>query len=197
MPYVVGKAERYEGEEGNPFATGRDQGITFGIDGKIGITNDVTLDFTVNPDFGQVEADPSQLNLSAFQLFFEERRPFFIEGNNILNFQVTQFRNDNLFYSRRIGDRPSRYPDMGSDAYEKIPDNTRVLGAAKITVTADDDPQDRADPVAVSFYVTVYQDTSSGPSPGPGLNTVRESPARDERWDIYPRVTTERPEGRR
>ncbi|MCH7513564.1 MAG: carbohydrate binding family 9 domain-containing protein [Bacteroidetes bacterium] len=133
MPYVVGKAERYEGEEGNPFATGRDQGITFGIDGKIGITNDVTLDFTVNPDFGQVEADPSQLNLSAFQLFFEERRPFFIEGNNILNFQVTQFRNDNLFYSRRIGDRPSRYPDMGSDAYEKIPDNTRILGAAKIT----------------------------------------------------------------
>ncbi len=133
MPYVVAKAERYKGEEGNPFATGRDQNINFGVDGKIGLTNDVTLDFTVNPDFGQVEADPSQLNLSAFQLFFDERRPFFIEGNNILNFQVTDFRNDNLFYSRRIGDRPSRYPEIGSDAYIKIPDYTRILGAAKIT----------------------------------------------------------------
>ncbi len=133
MPYVVAKAERYEGQEGNPFATGKDQSINVGVDGKIGITNDVTLDFTVNPDFGQVEADPSQLNLSAYQLFFEERRPFFIEGNNILNFQVTDFRNDNLFYSRRIGARPSRFPYMGPEAYVKMPDNTRILAAAKVT----------------------------------------------------------------
>jgi hypothetical protein len=133
MPYVVAKAKRYEGEEGNPFATGRDESLNIGIDGKIGLTNDITLDFTVNPDFGQVEADPSQLNLSAFQVFFEERRPFFIEGNNILNFRITQFRPDNLFYSRRIGGRPSAWPDAPDNAYVKVPDNTQILAAAKVT----------------------------------------------------------------
>jgi len=70
MPYVVGKVDNYEGEEGNPYATGRDTDVTVGVDGKIGLTNDITLDFTINPDFGQVEADPSQLNLSAFPVIF-------------------------------------------------------------------------------------------------------------------------------
>ena len=133
MPYTVAKMERYEGEDGNPFATGKDENLSIGLDGKIGLTNDITLDFSVNPDFGQVEADPSQLNLSAFQVFFEERRPFFIEGNNILDFRITQFRRDNLFYSRRIGGSPHYWPDVPDNAYVKQPGNTQIIGAAKVT----------------------------------------------------------------
>ena len=67
LPYLVAKADRYEAEEGNPFKTGKLNKLTYGLDGKIGITNDFTLDFTVNPDFGQVEADPSEVNLSGFE----------------------------------------------------------------------------------------------------------------------------------
>ncbi|RLD62097.1 MAG: hypothetical protein DRI95_13460 [Bacteroidetes bacterium] len=70
----------YEKEEGNPFATGNDYQFNGGVDGKIGITNDLILDFTINPDFGQVEADPSEVNLLAFETFFDEKQSFFIEG---------------------------------------------------------------------------------------------------------------------
>jgi hypothetical protein len=85
-PYGVARVERYKSDPGNPFATGKGSKIKGGLDAKIGITNNLTLDLTVNPDFGQVEADPSVVNLSAYETFFEEKRPFFIEGNNITNF---------------------------------------------------------------------------------------------------------------
>jgi uncharacterized protein DUF5916 len=136
-PYTVGKAEGYEMEEGNPFATGKSKKLTGGIDGKISLTSDLTLDFTINPDFGQVEADPSEVNLSAFETFFQEKRPFFIEGRNILNFQIMggdgTFSSDNLFYSRRIGRRPHHSPDTVDDEYANVPVNTSILGAVKIT----------------------------------------------------------------
>ena len=139
QPYIVGKTERFEREEGNPFLTGKESDVTVGVDGKIGITSDITLDFTINPDFGQVEADPSQVNLGAFQVFFREQRPFFVEGNNILNFRVSQsiaggpFNRDNLFYSRRIGRRPSAFPSLNDNEYADVPNNTRILGSAKLT----------------------------------------------------------------
>lgn len=139
QPYVVAKTEHYQKEDGNPFATGQSSSVDLGLDAKIGITSDITLDLTVNPDFGQVEADPSQVNLSAFQLFFPEQRPFFIEGNNILNFQIVGFRQNNLFYSRRIGRRPQGTIDTDDDAPDDVDEyveeksNTRILGAAKIT----------------------------------------------------------------
>lgn len=139
MPYIAARTEHFEAEEGNPFADGTESALDVGVDGKIGITSDITLDFTVNPDFGQVEADPSQVNLSAFQLFFQERRPFFIEGKNILNFPITEsvaggsFNSDNLFYSRRIGRRPLHYPSLNDNEFADVPDNTRILGAAKLT----------------------------------------------------------------
>lgn len=140
QPYLLTRAERFEKEEGNPFVTGKATGIEAGLDAKIGITSDITLDLTVNPDFGQVEADPSQVNLSAFQLFFQERRPFFIEGNNTLNFPVTSFWNNNLFYSRRIGRKPQEEietdkddEDDGVEEYVKNNNNTTILGAAKLT----------------------------------------------------------------
>ncbi len=91
IPYAMGNVEQYEKVPGNPFATGKDFGYSAGLDGKIAVTNDLTLNLTVNPDFGQVEADPSEVNLTAFETFFEEKRPFFIEGNNIFNFQITHF----------------------------------------------------------------------------------------------------------
>jgi hypothetical protein len=142
-PYGVAKLERYPAESGNPFATGKGSKINGGIDAKIGVTNNMTLDLTVNPDFGQVEADPSVVNLSAYETFFEERRPFFIEGSNILNFGIGigdgGVGNDNLFYSRRIGRRPQggAYNYYGLDdaleGYSDSPINTSIIGAAKLT----------------------------------------------------------------
>ncbi|MBL7857377.1 MAG: carbohydrate binding family 9 domain-containing protein [Cyclobacteriaceae bacterium] len=139
QPYVVAKTEQYQKEEGNPFLTGKSSSLDAGLDAKIGITSDITLDLTVNPDFGQVEADPSQVNLSAFELFFQERRPFFIEGNNTLNFPITDFNPNNLFYSRRVGRQPQGYVDtdpLGDDGvseYVNSKTNTTILGAAKLT----------------------------------------------------------------
>ncbi|HKK61752.1 MAG TPA: DUF5916 domain-containing protein [Bacteroidales bacterium] len=138
-PYILTKVETYSEDEENPFSKGRELGYGIGLDGKIGITNDFTLDFTINPDFGQVEADPSVVNLSAFETYFEEKRPFFIEGRNITNFQFSEggnsFALDNLFYSRRIGRAPQYYPDVDSDnnEYADVPENTKILGALKVT----------------------------------------------------------------
>ncbi|MGI9544371.1 MAG: DUF5916 domain-containing protein, partial [Cyclobacteriaceae bacterium] len=138
-PYIVAQVESAEQEAGNPFATGDDQRINAGVDGKIGLSGNLTLDFTINPDFGQVEADPSQVNLSAFEVFFQERRPFFIEGRNILDYRLNRsawggsFSRDNLFYSRRIGRRPHLYPDTKDGEYVDQPVNTSILGAFKLT----------------------------------------------------------------
>ena len=137
IPYIMGDIERFEKEEGNPFATGKKYGYSAGVDGKIAVTNDLTLNFTVNPDFGQVEVDPSEVNLTAFETFFPEKRPFFIEGNNIYNFKLTEgdgpLSSDNLFYSRRIGRRPHYYPETEDNEYSDQPDYTTILGAFKLS----------------------------------------------------------------
>lgn len=143
-PYGVAKAETFKAEAGNPFLEkGRLFRANGGIDAKIGVTNNMTMDLTINPDFGQVEADPSVVNLTAYETFFEEKRPFFIEGNNIINFGIGigdgGVGNDNLFYSRRIGRRPqgSTYNYYGNndelEGYSNTPINTSIIGAAKIT----------------------------------------------------------------
>ncbi|MFT4663234.1 MAG: hypothetical protein ACI9XB_000169, partial [Gammaproteobacteria bacterium] len=129
----------YEKEEGNPFRTGHDLEWSVGLDGKIGVTSDLTLDFTINPDFGQVEADPSALALDGFQVFFPEQRPFFIEGRNIFDYRMTTseaggpYTSDVLFYSRRIGGSPHGYPNLSDDMHANIPSNTSILGAAKFS----------------------------------------------------------------
>ncbi|HEX6316190.1 MAG TPA: DUF5916 domain-containing protein [Gemmatimonadaceae bacterium] len=111
----------------------RTQRGTIGADIKYGLSSNLTLDAAINPDFGQVEADPSVLNLSAFEQFFGERRPFFLEGTGILRFD--QDCNDGqctgLFYSRRIG----RAPQLGflSDDFDAVPTSSTILGAAKVT----------------------------------------------------------------
>ncbi|MDF0707542.1 DUF5916 domain-containing protein [Flagellimonas okinawensis] len=139
QPYTVAKTETYEAEEGNPFRDGSENDITAGLDAKIGITNDLTLDLTVNPDFGQVDADPSAIALDGFQIFFQERRPFFVENKNIFDFRVSQseagntFGSDNIFYSRRIGRSPQGYPDTSDGEFVDQPDNTPIIGAAKFS----------------------------------------------------------------
>lgn len=132
QPYVLASIEKFPKEEDNPFRdTGEERMANLGLDAKIGITSDITLDLTVNPDFGQVDADPSAVNLSAFQLFFRERRPFFLEGSSLLTFGTSGGPN-NLFYSRRIGGRPvGRLPNDVS--YSDFPSQTQILGAAKLT----------------------------------------------------------------
>jgi len=136
-PYLMASYGNYEKEEGNPFGTGNDFQFNAGLDGKIGITNDLILDFTINPDFGQVEADPSEVNLTAFESFFDEKRPFFIEGKNITDYSITPggspWSQDNLFYSRRVGRRPHGDPDLSDDEYADVPENTKILGAIKLT----------------------------------------------------------------
>ena len=134
VPYVMGSLKKGEKVEGSPFATGTNWGYNAGLDGKIAVTNDLTLNFTINPDFGQVEADPSEVNLSAFESYFEEKRPFFVEGNNIFDFPLVGDDNStNLFYSRRIGRRPHYYPDLYDNEYVDMPEFTRILGAFKLS----------------------------------------------------------------
>lgn len=138
-PYVVAQTARYKKEEGNPFATGSDNKLSAGVDGKIAVTSDLILDFTVNPDFGQVEADPSQVRIDGYQNFFEERRPFFIESRNIFDYRLTGsaagggYDADLLFYSRRIGSSPHGYPNLRNGEYAKIPERSSILGAAKFS----------------------------------------------------------------
>ncbi len=137
-PYVVARTDRYAKEAANPFRqSGKKSRLSGGIDGKVGVTNNLTLDFTINPDFGQVEADPSEVNLTSFETFFQEKRPFFIEGKNILSFPLMfgdgDLASENMFYSRRIGRRPHYSPETDSDEYVEAPEFTSILGAAKIT----------------------------------------------------------------
>ncbi|MDQ7065614.1 MAG: DUF5916 domain-containing protein [candidate division KSB1 bacterium] len=137
LPYSVSKLQRFKKEPGNPFAPGQLARLNGGLDAKIGVTSDLTLDVTINPDFGQVEADPSVVNLSEFETFFEEKRPFFIEGRDILDFALMvgdgDFGRESLFYSRRIGRQPQYYPSLQAGEYSKIPENTAILGALKLS----------------------------------------------------------------
>ena len=137
FPFALGKLTYSEKEEGNPFATGKNKTFSAGLDGKISITNDITLNMTINPDFGQVESDPSLVNLSAFESFLPEKRPFFIEGRNIFKFGMTSGDGDGastgMFYSRRIGRRPHFSPDLNDNEYSRNPDNTTILGAFKLS----------------------------------------------------------------
>jgi hypothetical protein len=131
MPYSLGKLNTFKKEPDNPFADkGRLWLGNIGVDAKIGLSTNFTADVTLNPDFGQVESDPSVMNLTAFETFYEERRPFFLEGKNIFNFD---FDDASIFYSRRIGHPPTYTPSLGNNEYMDFPDKTTILSAAKIS----------------------------------------------------------------
>ena len=129
MPYSVARYGASPRADGSPRNA---PGSQFGGDLKVGLTSNVTLDAAVNPDFGQVEADPGVLNLSAFEQFFAERRPFFLEGVGIFRYDIDC--NDGectgLFYSRRIGRAPQLRGTYGDAA---SPLQSQILGAAKVT----------------------------------------------------------------
>ncbi len=136
-PYGVARLETYEGKKGNPFLDGSDIKANAGLDAKIGITNNMIMSLTVNPDFGQVEADPSEVNLTGFETYFREKRPFFVEGRNITDFNLglggDDEGNDNLFYSRRIGRSPGLSHEDQDNEYSYTPSFTPIIGAAKLT----------------------------------------------------------------
>lgn len=129
MPYSVAKYGASPRSDGSPRNAAASQ---FGADLKAGLTSNITLDAAVNPDFGQVEADPGVLNLSAFEQFFAERRPFFLEGVGIFQYDIdcNDGQCTGLFYSRRIGRSPQLRGSFGDAA---SPLQSRILGAAKIT----------------------------------------------------------------
>ncbi len=128
LPYAVAKMQARADEAGNPYRRGAKKDLDGGLDAKVGLSSDFTLDLTVNPDFGQVEADPSQINLSTLETFFPEKRPFFVEGKAMFEFGLDD---DLLFYSRRIGATPSLAP-VGP-GFTEIPESTRILAASKIS----------------------------------------------------------------
>ncbi len=126
LPYVVSGEQVEPKTLGNP--DGRSLMKNVGLDLKYGIASDLVLDATINPDFGQVELDQPVLNLSAYETFLSERRPFFLEGSDLF---ATSF---NLFYSRRIGRSPrGSVSDPEFAYYTDYPRGTTILGAAKLT----------------------------------------------------------------
>jgi len=135
LPYVVGQVSTQPLAPGNPLVSSRDPSASIGADLKYAVKPGIMLTATVNPDFGQVEADPAVVNLSGFETFFSERRPFFLEGSGMFNFNMDC--NDGscsgLFYPRRIGRQPRGSPALVDGAYAVVPQQTTILGAAKLT----------------------------------------------------------------
>jgi hypothetical protein len=148
LPHVLGQVDSLPAEAGNPYvgsAGGKGAG---GLDAKIGLTSNFTLDATVNPDFGQVEADPSVMNLTTYETFYEEKRPFFLEGKRIFTFGLPgsaiagdasgTLQGDQMFYSRRIGAAPTVRPSVPNDAFLDTPGETSILSAVKVTGKTND-----------------------------------------------------------
>ena len=140
LPYVTARSEiSGTAEPGDPFNDGRTAAGSIGLDAKWGFTSNMTLDATVNPDFGQVEVDPAVVNLTVFETFYEERRPFFIEGsqafdgfgrNGASGYMGFNRTNPTLFYSRRVGRTPQ---GAAAGEYVDRPTSTTIIGAAKVT----------------------------------------------------------------
>jgi hypothetical protein len=135
VPYMVADVKTQPGEPGNPLINTTDPDASLGVDLKYALRPGLTLTGTINPDFGQVEADPAVVNLSAFETFFSERRPFFVEGGGIFSFDIdcNDGNCSGLFYSRRIGRSPRGEPDVPDGGYSSAPAQTTILGAAKLT----------------------------------------------------------------
>jgi len=140
MPYATSRAAFTRRPAGDPFNDGSKVDPGFGADARIGLGSNLTLNATVNPDFGQVEVDPAVVNLSDRETFFNERRPFFVEGSSIFefgyggqsNFWGFNWSGPNFLYSRRIG-RSLSLPGAPDKGYVDGPDGAHILGALKLT----------------------------------------------------------------
>ncbi len=139
IPYTLGKLTRGAREPGNPFFDENQPGGSIGMDLKYNLSPNLVLTGTINPDFGQVEADPSVVNLTAFETFFPEKRPFFVEQSDIFGFSlglVGTGTEEQLFYSRRIGRTPQRAPQLVNDnpgGFVAVPEATTIYGALKLS----------------------------------------------------------------
>ncbi|HYE94896.1 MAG TPA: DUF5916 domain-containing protein [Rubricoccaceae bacterium] len=137
MPYVAARVTRAPGDEANPFYSPNEPHAAVGGDLRVGLSSDLTLSATINPDFGQVEADPAVVNLTDFETFFQERRPFFVEGLDVFDFGRTRTNNisfrPTFFYTRRIGRPPSRGVFGDGIAYVEAPTETTIATAAKVS----------------------------------------------------------------
>jgi hypothetical protein len=133
VPYAVSQVATSPREVGNPLKRATDAGGSVGVDLKYAVTPALTFTATVNPDFGQVEADPAVVNLSAFETFFSERRPFFVEGSGTFQFGIDCPDCNGLFYSRRIGRQPRGSPELPDGGYSVQPQQSTILGAGKLT----------------------------------------------------------------
>jgi hypothetical protein len=138
--YGLLRSEHLEVDPDDPFQDTAQNSLDAGLDLKTALSNNLTLNATFNPDFGQVEVDPAVVNLSAYETYFPERRPFFVEDASIFRFGV-EGTNSNwnfnwmeplLFYSRRVGRAPQIAID-GDPDYSDVPGNTTILGAAKVS----------------------------------------------------------------
>jgi len=141
LPYVVGRSINVPVvDAADPFAKAHGLDGRLGADARVLLTSNLTLNLTVNPDFGQVEVDPAVVNLTAFETFFEERRPFFVEGAGYFGFGglncffCSNVSGLSMFYTRRIGRAPQAADNaFAVGPYASVPDNTTILGAAKLT----------------------------------------------------------------
>lgn len=140
LPYVVSRSSSVASSAGDPFNTHGRPTMRAGLDLKDRLTSNLTLDATINPDFGQVEVDPAVINLSAFETFFPEKRPFFIEGAQVFNFGglscnfCSNVEGMSAFYSRRVGRSPTGASlALNNYPFADVPDATTILGAGKIT----------------------------------------------------------------
>lgn len=137
LPYASSTITRAPGDAADPFYHATATKPSIGADIRYGLPAGLTLTATVNPDFGQVEVDPAVVNLSAYETFFPEKRPFFLEGSDIFSFGQVRRQNDfeqqYFFYSRRIGRAPQLAPSGQDIRYVDQPDQTSIAGAAKVT----------------------------------------------------------------
>jgi len=142
LPYVVGRSANIPvSDPTDPFQKAHVWDGRVGADARVLLTSNLTLNATVNPDFGQVEVDPAVVNLSAFETFFDERRPFFVEGAGYFGFGglncyfCSNVSSLSMFYTRRIGRSPQAPGNAFANGgvYADMPENTTILGAAKLT----------------------------------------------------------------
>lgn len=144
-PYALGGVTRFPSDQEPAWLNTYTPERRIGLDAQYGISNNTILTMTINPDFGQVEADQSKLNLTAFESFFPEKRPFFLEGTDIfrtvgaLGGEEDDGPRTEMFYTRRIGRKPNGFEDLPSTFDEKTgrivqnPTSTPILGAAKLS----------------------------------------------------------------
>ncbi|MQA89848.1 MAG: hypothetical protein GEU90_06390, partial [Gemmatimonas sp.] len=134
QPYSVGRMTLADVHPNDPFHEADEITGTGGLDLKYGLTPSMTLTATVNPDFGQVEADPSVVNTSGYRTFLPEKRPFFLEDAELFDYRIGNAR---LFHSRRIGREPQREVNA-PDGFVDAPEASNIIGAVKVTGRTND-----------------------------------------------------------